>query len=129
MEYEPITGTRGLFDTHRRLPLLQDFTIRHNVDRHWFDVGYEFNALFFGNSCFVSPYETLDFLENTLFLPYNLILRVPLSKIHLTLPETHDFGDDDTAAEIRRRHDLELVPYHENFPPAETLDELMNLGW
>jgi len=128
LEYDPIIGTRGLFDKYQRLRSLQDFTIRHNADRHWCDVGYEFNAVFFGNSFFVSPYETFDFLASTVLMPYNLILRVPLSKAHITLPEI-DIGDDDTVAQIRREHDVELIPSHDNFPPAETLDELMDFGW
>jgi len=128
LEYEPIIGTRGLFDEAQRLQLLQDFTIRHNADRHWCDLGYEFNAVFFGNSFFFSPYETFDFVASAALLPYNLILRVPLSKANITLPEI-DIGDDDTVAQIRQRHAVELIPSHDNFPPAETLDELMDFGW
>ena len=125
VQYEPIIGV-GRLD--QRPARMQGFTIRDNTDRHWLDVGAEAHLVFFGAGAFVSPKEMLDFLGNTLTLPYNLFLRVPLSKVGFNPPEL-DLSNDDTGARARERHGLKLIKTEEGFEPVETLDELLDAGY
>lgn len=125
MEFEPLTGTYTLW---RRQRLMQDFTLRHNTDRHWADVGYEFHLIFGGNSLFVSPLQIFDFAGSTLVLPYNLLLRVPLGKAGFNLPE-FDLADDDASSAVRDKHNVDLIRSEDDFPPGEVLDDLMRLGY
>ena len=123
LTYEPIVGTPGLFE---REPLMQDFTIRHNNDRHWMDIGAEAHVIFGGASAYVSPKETLDFLGNTLTLPYNLLFRPILCHIGFHPPE-FDLSNDDVGSRARNRQGLELINSPSGFEPAEVLDRLMRV--
>ena len=125
MELDPIVGTPALFERER---LVQDFTLRHNSDRHWADIGVEGYLIFGGGSIYVSPKETFDFLGNTLMLPYNIFLRTPLKSIGVALPE-FDLSDDDMSSDIRRRHDVDLIRSNERFEPGEVIDQLMRMGY
>ena len=125
MTYDPIVGTPCLFDRERRM---QDFSIRHNSDRHWCDVGAEFHAVCVGASAFVSPKQTLDFVGNTITLPYNLLLRPVVKHMGLHPPE-FDLCNDDKAAAVREKTGAKLIEEPEEFEPAETLDELMRLDY
>jgi len=125
LTFEPIVGTAPLFD---REPLLQDFTIRHNSDRHWGDIGGEIHIIFGGGSAFVSPKELADFLGNTFMLPYNLLWRPSVGTLGMQLPE-FDLSDDDLSSRARRKHDVDLIRTDERFLPLETLDELMKMGY
>ena len=123
--YEPKIGTPGIFE---REPLKRGFIIRDNDDRHWMDIGMEGHLIFFGAGAFVSPKEALDFLGNTVTLPYNLFIRPMLNWTGVRPPE-FDLADDDTLAQIRRKHDLELIRAGKMFEPAEVLNELMDVGY
>lgn len=125
LEFEPIMGTRRLFE---REPVLQDFTLRHNSDRHWADVGFDTHILFLGCGFFVSPKQTLDFACSTVMLPYNLIFRGGFAILGLQLPE-FDLCNDDISSRKRERHAVDLITTDEEFLPGEILDELMRLGY
>ena len=125
MRFEPIIGTRALGDRER---LVKGFPIRDDDDRHWMDVGLEFNAVYGGLSFFVSPKHALDFVGNTISLPFNLVARPVLNRVGVRPPEL-DLGDDDLAAQVRKRHGVELVKRYEQFPPTELLDQLERLPY
>ena len=121
MMVEPIMGTRGLF---MRRPI-QDFTIRHNSDRHWLDLGAEAHVLIIGASAFVSPWETFDFVGTTVQLPYNLLLRPAFNLIGVRPPEL-DLSNDNYAAPLREKHGVIVNNEFESFPPAEVFEGLMD---
>jgi len=125
MTVDPVYGTLGIFERNR---MMQGFTIRDNSDRHWMDVGAEAHLVYFGASAFVSPKEALDFVGNTLTLPYNVVLRPIFKPMGLDLPEL-DLSDDDKAAMARKKHGVELINAPDRFEPAEVLDRLMDPGY
>ncbi len=126
LQLEPIKGTPALF---RRENLFQDFTLRHNSDRHWSEIGLEFHVVFVGMSAFVNPKEIFDFAGSTLMLPYDVLLRGSIDKWwNLRVPE-FDMSDDDKESLARKRHNVELINAPEGFAPAEVLDDLMRLGY
>ena len=118
--FEPIIGTPSLFERPR---LVQHFPIRDNSDWHWMDIGGELALVFFQGSAHASPKEALDFGISTLMLPCNLLVRPALHAMGADMPEI-DICSDDTAAEIRKKHDLELIKQPPGFEPTETLNEL-----
>jgi hypothetical protein len=120
MDLQPIHGTLPLFARERGM---RDFTMRHNTDRHWTDIGLQGHAVFFGAGAYVSPFETADFAVDVIAFPYNAFLRPLFNLMHFRPPEI-DLADDDTTAEARKKHELPVVNQEEGFPPAETIDKL-----
>ena len=123
--YEPKIGTPGIFD---RDALKREFIIRDNDDRHWMDIGAEGHFIFGGGGLYVSPKEALDFVGNTVTLPYNLILRPILNWTGVRPPEL-DLANDDTLAQIRKEENMELIRAGNTFEPAEVLNDLMDVGY
>jgi len=128
VDMEPIQGTPSLFDEEYRPRMVDGFPIRDNKEWHWADVGAEVGLIFFGASAHFSPKQTLDFAVSTVALPFELVGRPILSAMGLRLPEI-DFCDDDTAARIRRRHDVKLIEQPEGLPPVEYFNERMRQAY
>lgn len=117
---EPLVGTETLMLDEYRPRLYQGFPIRHNKEWHYLDVGGEVGLLFFNMSAHVSPKHFLDWASSTLFLPFELVLRPVFGS---RLPEI-DFCDDDTAARVRKKYEIELIHSPEGLPPIEYLNEV-----
>jgi len=128
VDMEPIQGTPSLFDEEYRPRMFDGFPIRENKEWHWADIGFEAGLIFFGASAHFSPKQTLDFAVSTVALPFELVGRPILGAMGLRLPEI-DFCDDDTAAKIRRQHDVRLIEQPEGLPPVEYLDERMRQAY
>jgi len=118
--FEPTLGTKALFERPR---LFKGFPIRYNKPYHWMDLGAEVGVIFFQAGAHVSPKHALDFVFTTIMLPMNLIIKPPLDAMGAHLPEL-DICDDDTAAAVRKKYELELVKYPERFEPVETFNDI-----
>lgn len=118
--FEPALGTPALFERPR---LFKGFPIRYNKPYHWMDIGAEVGVIFFQVGAHVSPKHALDFAFTTVMLPLNVVIKPPLDAMGLHLPEL-DICDDDTAAQVRKKYDLELVNYPERFEPIETFGDV-----
>ena len=116
---EPLKGTETLMLEEYRPRLYQGFPIRHNKEWHYLDLGGELGLLFFDMSAHVSPKQFLDFAVSTLRLPVELVCRPILGS---RWPEI-DFCDDDTAARVRKKYEVELIHDPEGLPPIEYLNE------
>ena len=124
--FEPIIGTARLFDRPR---LFAGFPIRDNDNEwHWADFGGEIGLVFVDASVHASPKKALDFGISTIMLPFNLILRYPLTKMGMRIPEI-DLCADDTPAQIRKKYQLELIKEPQGFVPAEELNELWKVPY
>jgi len=125
LDFYPIFGNRALYERPRGL---RDFTLRHNSDRHWADLGGSIHAGLLGGGAYVSPMEAVDFGVNLLCLPYNLVLR-PIGNLCNFRPPEIDIANDGRFAQVRKKHNLRVVEAEEGFLPAEVLDELFRLGY
>ena len=123
---EPIYGTPDLFI--RRYRGMSDFTIRHNTDRHWLDIGAEVHIIGIGGSAYLSPFEAFDFGVNLVFFPYNVLIR-PLGNTMGFRPPEIDVANDDTMARVREKYGLTVVRVEEGFPPTEMVDGLFRLAY
>jgi len=124
--FEPITGTAKLVDEVPRT--LDDFTIRHNEDSHWLDIGAGLHVVFVGADVRVSPKEIFDAVGTTITFPYTVVLRPVLSWFNISPPEL-DFAEDDTAAQLRRKHRVILVEQDKGFEPAETVNDWIRIPY
>lgn len=125
---KPIVGTRTLMDDTCRPRVYQGFPIRHNKEWHWLDLGGEVGVIFFNASAHASPKQALDFTVNTLSLPLELAIRPLMTLAGLRMPEI-DFCDDDTAAEVRKKYDMELIYDPEGLVPIEYFNERMEQAY
>ncbi len=128
MDLEPIYGTPQLFNKNERPRAMRDFTIRHNNDRHWLDIGLNFQLVAFGADVYFSPEETADFLVDVVAFPYNALLR-PLFNSWGFRPPEIDIDNDDTTAIAREKAELTVVKPETGFPPAELIDQLFRTGY
>ena len=127
MDMQPIYGTPPLFD-ERRPGRMRDFTIRHNSDRHWMDIGGNVQFMALGGNMYFSPYETVDFLIDVVAFPYNALLRPAFASWGFNPPEI-DIDNDDTTAIAREKAELTVVNPETGFPPAELIDQLFRTGY
>ena len=118
--FEPTLGTAALFERPR---LFKGFPIRYNKPYHWMDIGAEVGVIFFQAGAHVSPKQALDFAISTVLLPVNIVIKPPLDAVGMHLPEI-DICEDDTAARVRKKYEVELVNYPERFEPAETFNDI-----
>lgn len=123
---EPIYGTPDLFVSRDRA--ISDFTIRHNSDRHWLDIGAEAHIIALGGSAYFSPFETVDFGISLVSFPYNAFVR-PLGNSMGFRPPEVDMARDDTMARVQDKYGLTLVRWREDLPPFEKADELFRLAY
>jgi len=126
MDMQPIYGTPPLFN--ERIRAMRDFTIRHNNDRHWMDIGGNFQFVALGGNLYFSPYETVDFLIDVIAFPYNALLRPTFASWGFNPPEI-DIDNDDTTAIAREKAELTVVNPETGFPPAELIDQLFRTGY
>ncbi len=122
---DPIWGSKKLFTRKNEMA---DFTIRHNENRHWSDVGARFHFLIGGFGVYVSPKEATDAAGGIVMLPWNLLIR-PVMKYFNTLPADVDFSDDDTLAKVRARHGVVLVEQRKTLEPVEKASELFEVPY
>jgi len=102
---------KGFFN-HERYNY-DDWTLLHNDDEHWGDVGVDIYALFGGVGFNFSPKETVDFVGSLINIPAAIIID-PIWEGLLGLKRADvDFADDDWRAELRRLYDLGYI----NQPP------------
>jgi hypothetical protein len=127
-DMEPIYGTPQLFDENVRPRALRDFTIRHNTDRHWADIGGNVHFMAFGANIYVSPYQAADFLVDVVAFPYNAFLRPAFNSWGFRPPEI-DIDNDDTTTLAREKAELTVVQPETGFPPAEVIDQLFRTGY
>jgi uncharacterized protein YceK len=125
MQFYPLIGTRSLFDRPR---VFKGFPLRFNNEWHWLDFGGEVGLVFIQFSAHVSPKQALDFLVDTVLLPYNLGIKPGLASAGVRLPEI-DICEDDTAAEIRRKYQFELIRHPEMFEPGEVVNDMVRLPY
>ena len=125
LDFLPQYGNLSLFDRPRTL---RDFTIRHNSDRHWSDLGLSGHLFFLGGGLYFNTMETFDFALNLVSVPYNAILR-PFGNVLGFRPPEVDLANDDTVASVRKEHELKLAEPDEGFPPAEKIDEIFRIGY
>lgn len=126
MDMQPIYGTVPLFLERPRA--LRDFTIRHNSDRHWADIGGNFQFMAVGANIYASPHEAIDFLLDVVAFPYNAFLR-PIGNVCGFRPPEIDIVDDDTTAVAREKAELTVVNPEAGFPPTELIDQLFRTGY
>jgi hypothetical protein len=125
MRFEPIMGTASLFERPR---MFRGFPIRFNDEWHWMDVRAEAGLIFGSVHAGVSPKQALDFAISTLLLPVNLFIRPALDKAGMHIPDV-DIDDDDTAAQLRRKYNLQLIKNPEVFEPTEEINDLIKLPY
>ena len=120
MDFAAHYGSPALFE---RPAGIRDFTLRHNDDRHWADIGASAHLVYLGAGAYVSPMQAVDFGLSLVSLPYNLLVR-PVANLAGFRPPEIDLADDDTVAQIRRKYNYQYVKPLDGFPPAEKIDEL-----
>ena len=121
----PIWGSKALFEGKNQMA---DFTIRHNENRHWADVGGRFHLLISGFGVYVSPKEATDAAGGIVMLPYNLVAR-PIMRYFNKLPADVDFSDDDTLAKVRAKHGVTLVEQQKGLEPVEKANEALEVPY
>ncbi len=117
-DFEPVYGTRTLFDRGYKI---EDWTILHNEDHHWLDLGASLHLLFLGADANLSPKEALDFVLGLLNVPFTL---VPIPDLLGIRWERIDLSNDDTRAEVRRKYDLGYIaqPHGLNISTEDPID-------
>ena len=124
----PVVGTASLMDETYRPRLVQGFPIRDNKEWHYLDFGGEMGLVFFDMSAHASPKQFLDLAVNTVSLPFELTVRPLFHAMGVRLPEI-DFCDDDTAARLRKKYDVELIYHPDGLPPIEYFNERMQQSY
>ena len=124
LETDPIYGNETFFD---RPKAFKDFTLRHNTEHHWLDVGGQAHAIFLGGGAYGSPKEALDFALGTLNLP--MAAARPLFKAIGAEPFHFDYSADDTPAKIRRKHGQTWIPQAAGLEAAELLNDWIELPY
>ena len=126
LDFTPVYGTMSLFERPRTL---RDFTLRHETDRNWADIGVSLHFVFLGGGFYISPMNMVDFFADVVCLPYNIALR-PIFRVGMNLnPPEIDLGNDDTLAQVAKKFNLEKAKPLKGFPPAETADSLFRVGY
>ncbi len=125
MQFYPLIGTPTLFDRPR---VFKGFPLRFNNEWHWMDFGAEVGLVFIQFSAHVSPKQALDFVIDTVLLPYNLGIKPGLAAAGVRVPEI-DICEDDTAAQIRKKYQFELIRHPEMFEPGEVVNDMVRLPY
>ena len=123
-EMAPIYGQPRLFERPRAF---KDFTLRHNSEHHWGDIGLQAHAIFLGAGVYVSPKEALDLVFGIANVPMAL-LRPAFQAVGAEAPQL-DFSEDDRLSRLRRKHGQVWIPQTEGLEPAEMLNEWIELPY
>jgi hypothetical protein len=117
-EFVPVHGTRTLFDQGY---VIEDFTILHNEDRHWLDIGASAHLLYLGGDVNVSPKEVFDFVLGLINIPLTL---VPIHEAFGIRRDNLDLSDDDTASVLRRKYQVGYIeqPHGLNISTSDSAD-------
>ena len=122
---QPIYGQPALFKGQLGY---RGFTLRDNEWSNWTDAGASVHVAFLGAGAFVSPKEMLDFALN-LGVNYPVaIVRPALRVINLRPPEM-DYSNDDTPSKLRREEGMIWVPEEPSLPPAEAVNDWIQLPY
>jgi hypothetical protein len=124
LEMEPIRGQEAMFDQPKAF---KDFTLRHNSEFHWADIGFQTHLVFFGFGFYFSPKETIDFLYGLGNIPI-AVLRPGIQAMGLDAAQL-DYSEDDSPAAIRRKYGQVWIPQAEGFEPTEMLNDWMELPY
>ncbi|MBI1849356.1 MAG: hypothetical protein HYR85_03325 [Planctomycetes bacterium] len=115
-DLEPVHGTKTLWERGYQI---DDWTILHNEDHHWLDVGASLHVLFLGADVNVSPKEAVDFVVGLVNIPL-----LPISEMFGFHCDSIDVADDDTAARLRKKYELGYIhqPHGLNISTSDSSD-------